>query len=136
VLGALVFDLDLPATAGRWGGFALSAVLALAIGFQLRFLVALSAFWLLDQLGMFNINLLLTSCISGGLFPLQLLPAAAFAVVRLLPWAGLLHLPMEIYLGEGLVGPLLIQTFWLVVLFGAARAALHAATRKVVIQGG
>lgn len=135
-IGALVFDLELPASADRWAGFALSAVLALAIGFQLRFLVALSGFWFLDQVGMFNLNLLLTTCLSGGLFPLLLLPSAAFEVVRLLPWAGLLHLPMEVYLGRGLAGPLLIQVVWLAVLFGIARTVLHAATRKVVIQGG
>jgi ABC-2 type transport system permease protein len=135
-IGALVFDLDLPSSAGRWAGFALSAVLAVAIGFQLRFLVSLSAFWLLDQRGMHNLNLMLTSFVSGGLFPLQLLPTPFFEVVRLLPWAGLLHLPMEVYLGRGLAGPLLIQTVWLAVLFGCARATLAAATEKVVVQGG
>ena len=107
-----------------------------AIGFQMRFLVSLSTFWFLDQRGMHNLNLMLTGFVSGGLFPLQLLPTGAFEVVRLLPWAGLLHLPMEVYLGQGLLGPLLIQAAWLTVLFGCVRVVLAAATRKVVVQGG
>jgi ABC-2 type transport system permease protein len=135
-IGALVFDLELPASAARWGGFAVSAVLALAIGFQLRFLVSLSAFWLLDQRGLHNLNVLLTGFASGGLFPLQLLPVHVFEIVRLLPWACLLHLPMEVYLGRGLAGPLLVQVVWLAILFGCSRAALAAATDKVVVQGG
>ncbi|HEX9994992.1 MAG TPA: ABC-2 family transporter protein [Acidimicrobiales bacterium] len=135
-LGALVFDLDLPASATRWAGFVLSAVLAVAVGFQLRFLVSLSAFWFLDQRGMHNLNMVMTGFVSGGLFPLPLLPDALFQVARLLPWACLLHLPMEVYLGRGLAGPLLVQAAWLAVLVGGARATLAAATRKVVLQGG
>jgi ABC-2 type transport system permease protein len=134
--GALMFDLELPATAGRWVGFAASAVLAVAIGFQLHFLVSLSAFWFLDQRGMHSINVMLTSLAGGMLFPLPLLPPGAFEVVRLLPWAGLLHLPMEVYLGRGLASPLLVQAGWLLALVTCCRGVLAAATRKMVVQGG
>lgn len=135
-LGALVFDLDAPPSAAAAAGFALSAVLAVAVAFQLRFLVSLGTFWFLDQRGLHNVNMMLTGFASGGLFPLQLLPPGLFEVVRLLPWAGLLHLPMEVYLGRGLAGPLLVQAAWLAVLFACARVTLSAATRKVVVQGG
>jgi ABC-2 type transport system permease protein len=136
LLGALVFDLDLPSSGLRWVAFFLAVVLALAVAYQLRFLVALSAFWFLDQRGTHNLNVMLTMLVSGMLFPLQLLPTRLFGLTRLLPWAALLHLPMEVYLGHGLLEPLLLQVLWLVVLVLVARTVLAAATRKVVIQGG
>lgn len=49
--GALAFRLDLPTEPHTWLAFAVSTLLAVVVGFALRYLVALSAFWLLDDRG-------------------------------------------------------------------------------------
>ncbi|MGW4974446.1 ABC transporter permease, partial [Streptomyces albidoflavus] len=49
--GALVFDLALPASPGTWIAFLTAVALGLLVSFGIRYLVALSAFWLLDGAG-------------------------------------------------------------------------------------
>lgn len=52
----------------------------------------------------------------------------------------MVQIPVEVFLGQhegaGLAAALATQVLWCAVLLGAARLTLHAATRKVVIQGG
>jgi ABC-type uncharacterized transport system permease subunit len=50
-VGAVVFDLALPTEPLRWLAFAVAVVLGVLVSFAIRFLVALSAFWLMDGAG-------------------------------------------------------------------------------------
>ena len=51
IVGALLFDIRFPDSVGAWVGFALSVPLAVMVSFAVRFLVASTAFWLLDATG-------------------------------------------------------------------------------------
>ena len=51
IVGALLFDIRFPDSVGAWVGFALSVPLAVMVSFAVRFLVATTAFWLLDATG-------------------------------------------------------------------------------------
>ena len=51
IVGALLFDIRFPDSLGAWVGFALSVPLAVMVSFAIRFLVASTAFWLLDATG-------------------------------------------------------------------------------------
>ncbi|GAA2396705.1 ABC-2 family transporter protein [Streptomyces glaucosporus] len=139
-VGALVFPLVLPADPLVWAAFALSVLLGLLVGFAVRYLVALSAFWLLDGSGVSAVSGLLCVFFSGNLLPLTVFPGAFGEVVRTLPWAAMLQVPADVLLGEyrgaGLAGALAFQGGWAVVLLAAGRVAQSAATRKVVVQGG
>ncbi|HZG04996.1 MAG TPA: ABC-2 family transporter protein [Streptomyces sp.] len=138
--GALVFPLALPADPLVWAAFALSVALGLLVGFAVRYLVALSAFWLLDGSGVNLISGLLCVFFSGQLLPLTVFPGAFGEVVRVLPWAAMLQVPADVLLGEhrgaGLAAALAFQAFWAVLLLAAGRAVQSAAVRKVVVQGG
>ncbi|MER5205958.1 ABC-2 family transporter protein [Streptomyces sp. NPDC002825] len=139
-LGALVFDFTLPDGPGGWLAFLLAVALGSVVGFAIWYLVAMSAFWLLDGQGVVQVAWLGGLFFSGMLLPLNVFPGALGEFARVLPWASLLQVPADVYLGryEGweLAGAYGFQGCWALVLLGAGRAAQAAATRKVVVQGG
>ncbi|MDQ0991137.1 ABC-2 family transporter protein [Streptomyces sp. V3I7] len=137
VFGSLCFELALPRDVGTWAAFAFALVLALLVGFGIRYLVALSAFWLLDGAGVAQMAWIVGMFCSGMVLPLNVFPGALGEVVRLLPWASLLQAPADVLLGRADVwGTFALQAAWAVVLLGAGRLVQSAATRRVVVQGG
>ncbi|MET9951390.1 ABC-2 family transporter protein [Streptomyces sp. NPDC006339] len=138
--GALVFDVTLPTRPGTWPAFVTAVMLGSVVGFALWYLVAMSAFWLLDGQGVVQVAWLGGLFFSGMLLPLNVFPGALGEVARMLPWASLLQVPADVYLeryeGWGLLRAYGFQACWAVVLLAAGRAAQAAATRKVVVQGG
>ncbi|MFF2307465.1 ABC transporter permease [Streptomyces sp. NPDC058128] len=139
-VGWLAFRFTLPAGPASWLAFLLAVALGSTVGFALWYLVAMSAFWLLDGQGVVQVAWLGGLFFSGMLLPLNVFPGALGEVARALPWASLLQVPADVYLGKyegwGLVGAYAFQGGWALVLLGAGRAAQAAATRKVVVQGG
>ncbi|MFD7500597.1 ABC transporter permease [Streptomyces sp. NPDC059850] len=140
VCGALAFELTLPGSPLTWLWFLLSVGLAVCVGFAVRYLVALAAFWLLDGSGLTLISGLLSMFFSGMVLPLNVFPGRLGEIAGALPWAAMLQVPADVFLGrhEGVAvaGALAFQAGWAVVLFAAGRALQSVATRKVVVQGG
>ncbi|MCX5198404.1 ABC-2 family transporter protein [Streptomyces sp. NBC_00249] len=140
-VGALVFPLALPADPLRWLLFAVSVGLALVVSFAVRYLLGLAAFWLMDGAGMNLMATVVTISFSGMLLPLTVFPGGFGELVRVLPWAAMLQVPMDVLMGthEGAGGAapaLAFQAGWALALLGAGRLVQSAATRKVVVQGG
>ncbi|MEV6791736.1 ABC-2 family transporter protein [Streptomyces sp. NPDC051320] len=139
-LGALAFPLALPSDPFVWGAVLLSVVLGMVVSFALRYLVALSGFWLLDGAGAAQIAWLAGMFFSGMLLPLNLFPGLLGEVARALPWSSLLQVPADVVLGKrtgwGLLNAYAFQLGWAVVLLAAGRMLQSAATRRVVVQGG
>lgn len=140
VAGALVFDLRLPAEAWMWPAFGLGVVLAVGVSFAFGFLVQLSAFWVLDPRGPVQIAWMPGQFLAGLLVPVFLFPDWLERIARLLPFAAMLQLPVEIFLGKHAGADLLavygLQVLWLVVLLALGRMVLARATRRVVVHGG
>ncbi|MEU9557030.1 ABC transporter permease [Streptomyces fumanus] len=137
VFGAVFFPVALPGEPGRWAAFLAAVLLGMVVGYGIRFLVALSAFWLLDGAGVAQLAWIAGLFCSGLLLPLNVFPGALGEVVRLLPWSSLLQGPADVLLGEAdAAGVLVFQAGWAVVLLAAGRLAQRAATRRVVVQGG
>ncbi|GAA0468801.1 ABC-2 family transporter protein [Streptomyces sp. NPDC046215] len=139
-VGALAFELALPADPLRWAVFLLSVFLGVVVGFAVNFLVGLCAFWLLDGAGVNMISHLMCMFFSGLLLPLTVFPGAFGEVVRTLPWAAMLQVPVDVLLGRyggaALAGALGFQALWAAVLLAAGRGVQALATTKVVVQGG
>lgn len=140
IIGLVVFDIALPSSPVGALAFAVSLVLAVAVSFAIRFLVASTAFWLLDQSGVKVMSGAFAIFFSGMMLPLVLLPGWLGTVARALPWASYVQVPADIWLGKhtgaDLVGALGFQVMWAVVLLAACQGVLRLATRKVVVQGG
>ena len=140
VVGALVFDVALPERPVTWIAFVLAVALGSVVSFAIWYLVAMSAFWLMDGQGVVQVVWLGGLFFSGMLLPLNVFPGALGELARTLPWASMLQIPADVYLGkyEGpeLLGAYGFQAGWAVVLLAAGRLAQRLATRKVVVQGG
>ncbi|WP_411079305.1 ABC transporter permease [Streptomyces sp. cmx-18-6] len=138
--GALAFDIALPGSPWIWPAFLLSVLLGVVVSFAVRFLVALSAFWLLDGAGATQMSMLLGLFFSGMLLPLPLFPGLLGEVARMLPWSSLLQIPADVFLGKytgwGLLEAYAFQGGWAVALLLAGRLLQGVATRRVVVQGG
>lgn len=139
VAGAAVFDLRVPPPS-TWPWFAASVLVAVAVAFGWRFLLSLSAFWLLDDRGATGLGLLVALFMSGLFVPVVFFPHWLEALARALPFASMLQVPVEVFLGKhtGADMPrvLAAQCAWAVVLAGAGRLVLSRAVRRVVVHGG
>jgi ABC-2 type transport system permease protein len=140
ILGLLLFDIVLPSTPEAAVGFVVSLLLAIVTSFAIRFLVACTAFWLLDQTGVRMLSGVLAIFLSGMTLPLVIFPEPLRSIALALPWASYLQTPADIWLGHrtgtALLGGLALQVLWIAVLLAMCQAVLDAATRKVVVQGG
>ncbi|WP_069887019.1 ABC transporter permease [Streptomyces luteocolor] len=140
VFGAFVFDLRLPPDALRWAAFLLAVVLGVLVSYAIRFLVALSAFWLMDGAGVTQIAMLAGTFFSGMLLPLNVFPGALGEFARALPWSAQLQVPADVFLGTytgaGLLRAYAFQIGWAAALLTAGRLLQVVATRRVVVQGG
>lgn len=140
LIGVLLFGIDLPRSPAAAVGFAAALPLAVAVSFCLRFLVATTAFWLLDAQGVKVLSGGFAIFFSGMMLPLVLFPGWLGTLAEALPWSAFMQVPIDVWLGRhqgwGVAGALAFQASWLVVLLGCCHLVLAAATRKVVVQGG
>lgn len=140
VCGALVFDLALPADALSWLLFLAAVTLGFLVSFAVRFLVALSSFWLLDGTGVSQITMIAGVFFSGITLPLTVFPGWLGESARAMPWAAILQVPADVLLGRhrgtGALLALAFQAAWAAVLLAAGRALQTVAARRLVVQGG
>ena len=140
LVGAALFGVRPPGSAGAALGFAVSLPLALLAGFGIRYLVALTAFWITDVRGALAVSSLALMFFSGAVLPLTIFPGTFGAVARLLPFAAVVQVPMDIYLrprgGAGIGTQLAFQAAWVAVLLAASHLATSRALRRLVVQGG
>jgi viologen exporter family transport system permease protein len=139
--GIIAFRLPLPTSPTTWAAFALCALLAVTVSFGLRYLIAAAGFWLLDVRGLTSMHMLVALFFSGSLVPLVIFPGALGAAARLLPWAAMIQVPGDVFLGKrtgftGIGTALAFQLGWALVLLYAGRLVTVAARRKLVIHGG
>jgi ABC-2 type transport system permease protein len=140
LVGGLVFDLVVPTSPLVWLSFLATLALAIPVAFGWRFLLQVSAFWILDVRGPNQIGWLTAGFFGGFMVPLFLFPDWLRTVAAALPFASMLALPVETFLGKhtgtDLLGVLAVQALWALVLLGAGRLLLRRALRRVVVQGG
>ncbi|MFC5906615.1 ABC transporter permease [Streptacidiphilus monticola] len=145
LVGGLLFPLRLPQgtpaqTALGWAAFALSVLLAAIVSFALRYLVALTGFWIVDVRGVQMVYTLCCAFFSGFFLPVALFPPALQTLAHALPWIAVFQVPADVLLqrydAAGLAAALGTQLGWAVLVLALGRLVQARATRKVVLQGG
>lgn len=137
VFGAVFFPMALPTDVVPWAAFVVTLLLATVVSFAIRFLAALSVFWLMDGMGVNQVLMVTGVFFSGMVLPLNAFPGGLGEVVRVLPWAAQIQMPADVLMGEtDPLGAFVFQAAWAVVLLAAGRLMQSAATRRVVVQGG
>jgi ABC-2 type transport system permease protein len=117
----LKVDLQFPRQAYVPVLFPLSVALAMVLYFLLSYAVSLLAFWSREALGPRFLFEWILEFASGAYFPLDILSAGFSGFLGALPFASVLYVPMQLYLGRlDLVQAaqgIMIQMLW-IVLFG------------------
>lgn len=117
--------------------FTLSVLLAEVVSFNIRFLVNMSTFWLLDSRGVAGVYAIVGATLAGLEIPLSYFPDWARTALWFTPFPAMLQDPIDVWVQHGSAAFLLAhQLLWAVVLLLAGRMALRGAVRKVVVQGG
>jgi ABC-2 type transport system permease protein len=139
-IGMLAFDVRLPESPVTWLWLPLTIALAVTVSFAYRFLYNLASFWLLDHRGVTLVAVTTALLFSGFILPLPFFPDWLEAVARVLPFAAMVQIPVDVFLekatGAEVVALLLLQALWAAILLGVAKLVLGTAIRRVVIQGG
>lgn len=138
-VGAAVFHLRLPAlSAVPW--FLVSVAVAVAVAFGWRYLLSLSGFWLLDDRGPRALGVLVALFLSGVFVPVVFFPAWLETTARTLPFAAMVQVPAEIFLGKhtgaDAARVVAVQAAWALILAATGRLVLARAVRRVVVHGG
>ncbi|GAA3038120.1 ABC transporter permease [Actinokineospora globicatena] len=141
VVGAVAFGLYVPQSLLTYPLFALSTLLAIVVCFACRYLIGLTAFWLLDIRGVMMFWVFVSGAASGLYFPLAILPDWLATVLWVAtPFPSLLQAPLDVIVERGGTGHALLvclgQVVWTVLLLLACRVAQASAVRKLVVQGG
>ncbi|HLU53822.1 MAG TPA: ABC-2 family transporter protein [Pseudonocardia sp.] len=117
--------------------FAVSTTLAVVVSFALRFLLDLTAFWMLDNRGVVGIYASGSGLACGLTIPLAFFPDVLRAALYATPFPALMQTPIDVFSERGPTAALIgHQVLWAAVLLAAGRLVLARATRKLVVQGG
>jgi viologen exporter family transport system permease protein len=141
VVGLLAFDFYVPADPWTYPLFAVSVLLAVLVCSTCRYVVALTAFWLLDVRGVQMVWVVASGAASGLYFPLPILPEWLQTVLWVAtPFPALLQAPLDVAVERGGLGhgALLVagQAAWVLVMVGIVRVVQRRALRRLVVQGG
>lgn len=139
--GLVFFELYLPRRPGTYLLVACSIAAAVVLGFAGRYLVGLTAFWLLDVRGVMMAWSVLSTVASGLYFPLPILPDWLYAGLWVgTPFPSLLQATVDIAVERGGPGHGLLllagQVAWAAVLLALCEVVQRRAVRKLVVQGG
>jgi ABC-2 type transport system permease protein len=139
--GMLAFDFYLPGHAWTYPLFAVSSLLGVLVCGTCRYVVNLTAFWLLDIRGPRQLWMVACGTCSGLTFPLPLLPDWLATVLWVCtPFPALLQAPLDVLVERGGTGHAVAliagQLVWVGIVIGLARAVQRRALRRLVIQGG
>jgi ABC-2 type transport system permease protein len=133
-------DLQIPVSPQAVLLTSAALVLAIALFTFLDFSVGTLAFWTLHAYGPRFALRMLMDFTSGRMFPLNILPRAAFAVLNILPFSFLIFFPVNLF--QNRLGPteivhgFTIQALWLVLSFLLMRWLWHSGLRKYEAVGG
>jgi ABC-2 type transport system permease protein len=140
LLGLAEWRLAPPPSLAAGVGFVLALVCAVALAGAMSVLLYVAMLWTAVAEGLVMLASTLVSMLSGLLVPLPLWPDWVQPVLRWLPFAGVLDLPVRVYSGHIAPGALAIvlgrQLGWTVALIALGRWLLARRMRRLVIEGG
>ena len=121
-------------------GFAASILLALLLSTAMMMLVNIVTLATLTDRGAMAMTVPLVITLSGNLLPLALFPDWMHTALLMQPFAGLLDIPVRIYMGNlvgtGVLLGLGLQLFWIVAMTTLGRFTMSRALRRLEVQGG
>ena len=130
----------LPTSLGQWAVSFVAVFLSACLQFMMAYCTALLAFWLLDISAPTFIVFSIEYAFGGHMFPLDLMPAPVYEVIRVLPFYYEYFFPLQVFLGRvspgELAGGLATQLAWVLIFLLLGEAIWRAGLRKYTAVGG
>ncbi|MGW0663451.1 ABC transporter permease [Streptodolium elevatio] len=141
VFGLVFYTMYLPQHAVTYPLFAVSVTAATLVSFAGRYLVNLSAFWLLDVRGPAMLWTLAVGILSGSYFPLRFLPEwAQWLLWCGTPFPSVFQVPLDVAVertsGATATATVLLQLVWAALMFALCVVVQRRAVVRLVVQGG
>lgn len=105
--------------------FGLTVIIALHLYFYFSFILSFLAFWVREVWAPRFLAIVSLEFLSGGVFPLDILPPAIFSGLQFLPFTYLVFFPLKVYLGQlsifEIMSGIAMMTGWTIILFFATQ---------------
>jgi len=138
--GGLLFDLAWPNRPATYAQFLVAVAFAVGVGFAIRYLFGLLAFWVVDVRGFVVLLVVVQIFFSGMLLPLAIFPGWLRTLAEVLPFRAMVQVPADVLLQEDTATAVLplfgVQLLWLAGLLVLGQLLTNLAVRTVVVQGG
>lgn len=140
VLGILVLGGEGPKSILSFLLFLCSVCISIGILFFFEFMVGLCSFYTLGSWGLGYTKSTLLSILSGAIVPLFLFPEGVTRVLDYMPFAGMVSIPINIFLGKYEMQQAFqfmgLQFIWVLLLGLLAKVLYNRIIKLVVVQGG
>lgn len=138
-LSYILFPLKIPAFTNLFI-FILVLNLSFIINFNISYIIALSSSYFNKIEGLIQLNSFLSAIFSGALMPLNFFPSFIRNLSNILPYKGIIYIPLSIFIGK-LSGweslfMILFQCAWILVLKIVIISLSNAFYKKIEVFGG
>lgn len=120
--------------------FLLSLLLSFLLNFTIVYIFSLFCFWTHNGFGIVTARAAISNFFSGMLIPLEFLPKLLFDISLFLPFKGIVHTPVSIFIGtlsgKTVLYAVIAQCCWLIALWFLSTAVYHQAVKHLSISGG
>lgn len=121
--------------------FFLCMLLGFFINFFIVFLTGLWSFWSSGSIwGIRYARVVISEILSGSIIPIFLFPSWLQQISYLLPFQAIYSVPLLVYVGRvtgtAILGQVLIQLFWILILGSFSLFVWKRAEKKAIVQGG
>ncbi|MBI2850355.1 MAG: ABC transporter permease [Chloroflexi bacterium] len=134
------FGATLPVSPAAGAAWLASTLIALFLGCAISNLITVSTLWTISGVGMQRMFPAAVMVFSGINVPLAFFPDSMQQVLRLLPFSGLIDIPLRLYLGMIPASQVflfgLLELAWTGVFIAIGLQLLALGMKRVVIQGG
>ncbi|MDE6251807.1 MAG: ABC-2 family transporter protein [Lachnospiraceae bacterium] len=119
-------------------------IISVALGYlvlwMISFIVQTWCFWLFSVWGIVTIKNVFVNILSGTMLPIWFMPSILRKIVSYTPFESIYFTPVRIYLGEitgkDIFYGIVVQIFWIAVLYLIGNLFWKNGVRKLVVQGG
>ena len=134
------YAMMLPANLGAFVGWVITIFGALMISCTITNIINISTLWSISGDGITRLLSAIVTFTSGMIIPLPLFPDWLKKILELLPFSGLIDIPIRFYTGHIPIGEIyryfVFQMAWAIVLYGFGQGLLNRKLKYIIVQGG
>lgn len=140
VIGSLIVGVPKPASPMALMLFIISLFMAFFINWFISVMFGMISFTAIQMSAVFQVKKHLIRLLSGSIIPIWFFPQWLRLPLRMLPFAYLYQLPLDIYIGKAVAGEvvqgLCVQLGWLIAMILLFLHVEKRVVKHVMVQGG